>query len=158
MKNIIEKSHRLNKENYIGFVCATFTLCIKDKKIVFNRNDIVDKFIEILKNSCEKYEVKNWIYTFMPNHTHFILEGIHEKSDLWKCVVLFKQQTGDWFSKTMKNASWQKDFYDHIHKKDEDLINHIRYVAENPVRCGIVDSWEKYPYTGALNYKPEELL
>ena len=158
MKYVIERPHRLDKENYVGFVRTTFTLCVKDKKVVFVKDDLVKKFARILKNSCRKHQVKNWIYIFMPEHVHLILEGTCDESDLWKCVVLFKQKTGYWFSKEGKSIKWQKDFYDHIHRKHEDLIRHIRYLAENPVQRKITDNWEKYPYVGSLDYQLGELL
>ncbi|MBN1445644.1 MAG: transposase [Candidatus Omnitrophica bacterium] len=158
MEHPEEKNHRLSKDNYIGFVRVTFTLCEKNKKAIFIEPSLIQIFAEILRNCCDKYNTKNWIYVFMPDHLHFILEGISEKSNLWECVVSFKQKTGYWFSKEMKTAEWQKDFYDHIHRNDEDLIKHIKYLAENPVRQGLFDTWEKYPYTGSLNYRLEELL
>ena len=43
-----------------------------------------------------------------------------------------------------------QDFYDHIIRADEDLGAQIRYVADNPVRRGLVKSWQEYPFTGAL--------
>ncbi len=123
-----ERKHRLPLDRYEGRVRVTFTLCIEGKKTFFTEKAIVDKFLEILIETIEtknKYNCKNWVYIFMPDHLHLILEGNSEKADLWKTVVLFKQKTGFWLSKNRKGIRWQKDFYDHIHRKDEDLKKHI---------------------------------
>lgn len=42
--------------------------------------------------------------------------------------------------------------------KDEDLIAHIRYILDNPVRTGLVASWQEYAYKGSLGCKFEDIL
>ncbi len=153
-----EKKHRLNLDCYKGLVRVSFTLCIKERKIVFTNKDIVEIFVNILKELIEKYDCKNWIYVFMPDHLHLVLEGNSEKADLWKTIVLFKQKTGYWLSKNKSNLFWQKDFYDHILRKDEDLKKHIRYVLENPVRKGLVNDWKDYEFKGSLSYDLYEII
>ena len=79
-----------------------------------------------------------------------IIYGINNDADLWNAVVSYKQQTGFWLSKHRPFISWQKDFYDHIIRKEEDLAVQARYVLDNPVRKGLVPSWREYPYKGAI--------
>jgi putative transposase len=155
---IAEKKHRLNLDCYRGHVIANFTLCIKDKKDIFTHNEIIRLFLDILRESLKKYDCKNWIYVFMPDHLHLILEGNSEKADLWKAIVLFKQKTGYWLSKNGYIVSWQKNFYDHVHRKDEDLKTHIRYILDNPVRGGLVSHWQEYKFKGSLDYNVEDIL
>lgn len=121
IQHAIEKKHRLPLDSYKGRVVATFTLCVENKKPCFTEKAIVDKFLEILIEAKNKYDCKNAVYVFMPDHLHLILEGNSENADVWKSITLFKQKTGFWFSKNKKQIRWQKDFYDHIHRKDEDL-------------------------------------
>lgn len=153
-----EKKHRLPLECYEGRVRVTFTFCIKGKKCLFTDKTIVDKFLEILIEAKNKHNCKNWVYIFMPDHLHLVLEGNSEKADLWKTVVLFKQKTGFWLSKNKEGIQWQKDFYDHIHRKDEDLKKHIIYILENSVRRGLINNWEDYPFKGSLDFELEEII
>jgi len=157
-KNIKEKKHRLPLSMYQGQVRITFTLCVENKRPLFVEKVIVDKFIEILREAKDKYDCRNWGYIFMPDHLHLVLEGKSEKSDLWKAVGLFKQKTGFWLSKNKKDIRWQKDFYDHLHRKDEDLKKHIIYILDNSVRSGLVDNWEDYPFKGSLDFDLEEIV
>jgi putative transposase len=122
-----EKKHRLSLDCYKGRVRVTFTLCVEEKKVLFTEKVIVDTFLEILLEAKNKHDCRNWVFIFMPDHLHLILEGNSEKADLWKTLVLFKQKTGFWLSKNRKGMRWQKDFYDHIHRKEEDLKKHITY-------------------------------
>lgn len=143
-KSIKEKKHRLPLSCYQGEVRVTFALCVEGKKTLFAQKAIVDKFIEILKEAENKFNCKNWVYIFMPDHLHLILEGKSEQSDLWKTIILFKQKTGFWLSQN-KMSGWQKDFYDHIHRKEDDLQKHVIYILNNPVRKGL--STVLYHYT-----------
>ena len=148
-RNIKEKKHRLPLLLYKGKVRITFTLCVEGKKTFFARKTTVNKFLEILREAKNKHDCKNWVYIFMPDHLHLIIEGNSEKSDLWRMMSLFKQKTGFWLSQNAIGIKWQKDFYDHIHRKDEDLKKHIIYLLNNPVRKGLVDNWQNYQKVAA---------
>ena len=87
----------------------------------------------------------------MPDHFHFILEGVSLGANTWKAVVLFKKRTEYWFSKNMPEVQWQKDFFDHLHRKECDLKDYIYYILDNSVRGKIVGNWKDYPYKGLLN-------
>jgi len=157
-RNIKEKPHRLNLNLYKGLVRATFTLCLEGRKSYFVEQYVVNNFLEILKESKDKYDCKNWVYIFMPDHLHLIMEGNSEKSNLWKMIVLFKQKTGFWLSQNSNKIKWQKDFYDHIHRKNEDLMKHIIYLLENPVRKMLVLNWKDYPFKGSLDFNLEDII
>ncbi len=94
----------------------------------------------------------------MPDHLHIVNEGISDESDLWKMLNLFKQKTGFWLSNNREEAKWQKDFYDHIHRKEVDLKKHIRYILNNPVRKGLVSDWREYPFKGSLDFSLEKII
>ena len=146
-----EQKHRLDRNLYKGFVICAFTLCIKDRGSLFVSKDIFSSFEKILLDSLKKNNCDAHVYLFMPDHCHFILEGKSDESDLWKTIVAFKQKTGYWLSKN-KEERWQKDFYDHIIRKDEDLIKQVRYILENPCRKNMVKYWKDYSFRGSTIY------
>jgi len=158
MKTIIGKKHRLNLKEYCGIIRASFTICVNHSSPVFINPDIPKLFVGTLKEAKQKYSCINWIYVFMPDHMHLILEGTHEYSDLWKTIVWFKQTTGYWLAKNMPGVQWQRSFYDHIHRSEKELIKHIIYIANNPVRKKLVKNWEDYPFTGSLDNELREII
>lgn len=133
-------------------------MCIEDKKAFFKDESIVNKFLQILKDVLGKHSCKNIVYVFMLDHLHLILEGVSEEANLWKAIVLFKQKTGFWLSKNGNGIRWQKDFYDHIHRKDDDLRKQINYILDNPVRKELVTNWKDYPFKGSLDFDIEEII
>lgn len=147
-----EKKHRLSLDNYIGFSIVSFTCCILNKKRLFINQVVFKTFEDILLDSLVKYGCDAHVYLFMPDHAHLILQGKKENSDIWKCMVAFKQKTGYWLSKNASDFGWQKDFYDHVLRKDEDLKKQIEYILYNPARKHIVGNWKEYPYKGSTIY------
>src|SRR4030042_916866 len=142
MVMIREKAHRLPKEFYLGSSIVAFTLCVKERAAIFQDSELVNTFIRLLGEIVKKYKCKIPVYCFMPDHVHLIITGIDEKVDLLKVVSLFKQKTGFWMAKNRLGAYWQKDFFDHVIKKDESISTNIKYILDNPVRKGIITDWQ----------------
>jgi putative transposase len=147
-----EKKHRLDAGLYRGFNVVTFTCCILNRRKLFVTQSVFAVFEDILIHELERHGCQSHIYLFMPDHLHLTLQGKFEGSDIRKCLVLFKQKTGYWMSRNGTGFEWQKDFYDHVLRKDEDLVRHVRYILSNPVRTGMVGDWKEYPFKGSTVY------
>ncbi|KAF0162255.1 MAG: hypothetical protein FD188_209 [Ignavibacteria bacterium] len=150
--NIVEKKHRLDSEVYKGGSFVSFTICIKERMELFSNQNTVRAFEKILLEELEKKECAAWVYVFMPDHVHIIISGKTAIADPRKCIAMFKQKTGYWLSQNHRGFFWQKDYYDHILRNDEDLVRHIKYILNNPVRAGMVSYWKEYKYFGSTEY------
>lgn len=152
MKIIREKKHRLVDQIYIGERPISFTLCIKDRKQYFINYSSFQIFKQILLVELKSFDCFAFIYLFMPDHVHLVLGGNNSNSNVKKCLGMFKQKSGYYLGKNSKNIHWQKDYYDHILRSEENLEVHLKYVLNNPVRARIVDYWKKYPFKGSTIY------
>jgi len=76
----------------------------------------------------------------MPDHVHLLIEGTSEASDLPQFVVRWKQKTGYERRRTMGDRLWQGGFYDHVLREEEDRLVVVKYILENPVRAGLIES------------------
>jgi putative transposase len=94
----------------------------------------------------------------MPDHLHIIVMGTQDDVNLLKFINQYKQKTGFWMARNQPDMSWQKDFFDHIIRKNESLPAAIRYVLENPVRKGLVENWQDYPFKGAIGCNLDDVL
>jgi putative transposase len=153
-----EKKHRLPREYYLGETTAAFTLCVHDKKPIFQESTVIEAFIKLLYASVENSRCIVPVYCFMPDHLHIILTGAEPQADLWKTIVSYKQKTGYWLSRNVPTDRWQKDFYDHIIRAEKTIATQVRYILDNPVRKGLVPSWQEYPYKGAIGCSLDEVL
>ena len=59
-----------------------------------------------------------------------------------------------------KGRVWQSESFDHVLRSDESIHNKVQYICENPVRHGLVQSIDDYPWLwrewleGAQNVAP----
>jgi putative transposase len=161
MEKIREKKHRLPDNFYRGYNIVAYTICTHNKEVLFTVKEhlLIEEIKEILKKTCTDYKVKNWIYVFMPDHVHLILQGSDESSDIRKMINMFKQRSGMMLKmRTAGRFRWQKNYYDHVLGKEDDLLTHVKYIAENPVRKKMIDKWENYRYTGSVSFDIEKII
>jgi REP element-mobilizing transposase RayT len=158
MKRVREKKHRLPREKYCGRAVVSFTACLVDRRKPFFEEAIVREFTTLLGEAALRFQCRVLIFCFMPDHLHFLLEGVTDSADSWAAAVLFKQKTGFWFGQQRPEFSWQKDFHDHVIRANEDLVAHARYIAHNPVRWGFVKEWHEYRFTGAFGVDLHDIM
>jgi REP element-mobilizing transposase RayT len=148
--------HRLPDECYRGLITAAFTCCIKDKKQDIARAEIVLPCSEILFTESIQSDCDVLAYIFMLDHCHILLQGKSEHADTLSALRNFKQKSGYWLSKNYHGIEWQKSFYDHILRSDEEIDKHMRYILENPVRKEIIEDLKEYPWKGSSVYDLNE--
>ena len=153
-----EKPHRLPPECYRGQVAVAFTACLLEGQTGLNRASVVSPFVKFLGRVGTKHACLVLIYCFMPDHLHVIVHGREDLSDTRQAMVDFKQLSGFWFRSVKSPLRWQKDFYDHIIRKEQDLGAQVRYVAANPVRRKLAQDWRHYPHTGSIGVDLETAI
>jgi putative transposase len=148
-----ERKHRLRPELYQGRIAVSFTACTKNRVQVFSDEVVTASIAAILVSEATRAECSVIQAVFMPDHCHIILMGETEDADVLRSMKAFKQKSGHWLSKNRPDAKWQKDFYDHILRSDEDMQKHVLYMLENPFRKGIVEDWEEYKFRFSSEFK-----
>jgi len=105
---------------YRSFVSLTELGKFVDKSIIYTHNN-GDLNVKIEK------------YVIMPNHVHLIIglyseTGDRPRSPLQMVVRNIKSYVSKWAGFTV----WQKSFYDHIIRDDEDYNRVAEYIENNP--------------------------
>ena len=154
--NINERKHRLSKELYVGEIAVSFTACIKDSKNLFTDENVFNVFKHMLLEELKSEYCSSYVYMFMPDHLHLILKGESAEANVKTCMDKFKQKTGYWLSKNKIDKKWQKDYYDHVIREEENLEMQIQYILNNPVRAGLIDNWKRYPFKGSTIFNLNE--
>ncbi len=133
-----------------------------------NRNMLVffdesDKrlYLRLLKEQSEKHSVQIWAYCLMDNHVHLIavpsspsglaaaLANTH-----WHYSRLIN------FKKNWRGYLWQGRFFS-CPMDEEYLFAAVRYVEQNPVKAGLVQNAEDYPWSSAkahVKHSKDEIL
>jgi REP-associated tyrosine transposase len=94
----------------------------------------------------------------MPDHIHTLVEGKHPAADFREFVRIFKQRSSFEWKRRHGTMLWQRSYFEHVLRDDEDTVGVARYILENPLRGGLVMRVEDYPYLGSLTMKVRDLL
>lgn len=98
---------------------VSFTLCIENRKELFVTEEIFRHYENLLLIEMNKFLVEAEVYLFMPDHAHLLLRGAKETSNVLNAVKAYKQQSGFWLYQHHPDVHWQKDFYDHVERREE---------------------------------------
>ena len=148
------KSNRLKKYDYSQKGAYFLTICVKDKRKLLGKFDVgaiinrpplqlseygkvIDKAINEIPIHYPQIIVDK--YVIMPNHVHLILiiETIEESRRLIiapTSISVVVQQMKRHVSKQIGHSIWQKSFYDHVIRSEEDYITKWNYIDTNPIR------------------------
>lgn len=124
-----------NREQLLGEICRGDNLSPETKndciKIELSKEGIIVK--EYLKLIVEKYENVNIDeYIIMPNHIHLILkiEDEGNQKTISQIVGQYKRNV----TIQLKYSIWQKSFYEHIIRNENEYYKIKKYIKENPLR------------------------
>ena len=89
-------------------------------------------------------------YVIMPDHIHFFAR-LGPEHGLGTFVRLLKTA----LTKALKTVPcsgpyWQDGFFDHVLRSSESYGEKWGYVRDNPVRAGLVENTEDWPYQGEI--------
>jgi len=155
---IVEKHHRLPEERYWGQKTVSFTACMLNRRRFFTSPDRVQPCVDFLSAAVSEFECIATIYCFMPDHLHVLIKGMKPSARPKEAMDSFKGRSGQWLAENHPTFHWQKDYYDHIIRGSEDWSEHAKYVLLNPVRANLVDDPFKYPFTGCIGVKLEDVF
>ena len=144
------KSTRLKGFDYSSNGVYFITICTANMECILSSIKIVGEGLRALpkiklteigeevKNSVEysnsKYENINIEkYVIMPNHIHLLIainnhRGGRGDPPLQDVIRDIKSYTTHKYGSTL----WQRSYYDHIIRNEEDYLHHLQYIEENP--------------------------
>ena len=137
-------------ESYIIFG----TICVLHGE-PFNTPGLAREVIQSLLWSERKGRFKLYCYCLMPDHLHILFSPGPIAWTLSRGIRAFKRFTArkSW-DYGFHGSLWQKSWYDHVARKSEDLIAICEYILNNPVRWGLVEKAEDWPYSWVIDVLP----
>ncbi len=138
---------RLDECDYSADVDIHVTLCA-DRGRPFEHADIARLACENVEYYCEKLGYRLYGYCAMPDHLHVLLSPAASGVPLSRWLREFKSFTTNKHQKMTGNARlWQRSANDHVCRQGETAETVLRYIVENPVRAGLVEQWQDWPWT-----------
>ncbi|MGX2970637.1 REP-associated tyrosine transposase [Ursidibacter sp. B-7004-1] len=137
---------RLPYYDYSQNGCYFVTICTKNRNCLLSNiingkvqlSEIGVMIEETLKNLLNDYPQSEFSnYVIMPNHLHFIWFN-QDNVLLSDLVRKLKGITAKKYREMMNNqiceSLWQRSFYEHIIRNDEDFLRIWEYIENNPLQ------------------------
>ena len=115
-------------------------------------NPIIAKVIydKILSLHNEKYYL--YAFTIMPNHVHLLYKPVTvEGIPLPLSQIMHSLKGGTAFDinklSNRKGRLWMREYFDYMIRSEQELINIIDYIRNNPVKAKLVNVCEDWQWT-----------
>ena len=91
----------------------------------------------------------------MPNHVHWLLTPLQitlpfgADSLLSSVMHSIKSYTSHQANKLLKRGGsfWSREYYDHLIRSSEQFGRLVIYILQNPVKAGLCNTWDQWPWT-----------
>jgi REP element-mobilizing transposase RayT len=146
MANIKRKNIRLSRQIYANEnLLFSVTICTKERKPIFGNPNWSRKITRSLKTGPFGENVQCLAYCLMPDHLHLLISP--RNGNLVDSISGWKSYTASLLRKEgVMGGCWQRGFYDHALRKEEDVQAVAQYIVNNPVRKKLVQNWQEYPF------------
>lgn len=114
---------------------------------IFLDDEDYRKFLYILSDVLDAYNVECWDACVMPNHYHLALVNL--EPNLPEAMQHLNGEYGLWWNARHGRVGhvFQGRYKDQIVQREGYLLNLVRYIALNPVRAGLVREPELWPWS-----------
>jgi putative transposase len=90
-----------------------------------------------------------YLFLLMPDHAHALMSFPPSGKTIKAIVGKWKE----WTAKHL-NIQWQRDFFEHRLRQEESRREKADYILNNPVRAGLVQKSEQWPFVWFPNQHP----
>ncbi len=124
-----------------------------NRQDLFEENADFQKILEIIKDVKEEMQFKLHAYCLMTNHVHLFIEE-KDFGDIKKIMHKTLTKYVGWYNyKYMRSGSLIGNRYKSEPIENEEYyLTLMRYIHQNPIRAGLVDNIEDYPWSSYNAY------
>jgi putative transposase len=148
------KGHNLVSNYYRCYIKGGtyfFTLVTWERKKLLCKPETIQLLRESFRYAMQKHPFKIVGIVILPDHFHCILELPMNSDNFSLCLGLFKWYFSIHFrsvsNKRREKSIWQKRFWEHYIRDEEELGRCLDYIYYNPVKHGYVKNPMDWPYS-----------
>lgn len=140
-----------------------FTVCTRSRRPILTNAPIRQALMEALEHVRVKYPFHMDAWVILPDHLHCLWtlpEGDSAFSERWSMVKRIVTQrckplsvVGE--SQTRRHREgeiWQRRFWEHSIRSDNDYRIHLEYIHWNPVKHGYAPSALEWPFSSFCHF------
>jgi putative transposase len=126
-------------------IYSVTTICHRRQPLFLNIS-AVDVVADELQRLAVDGIADHLAWVLMPDHLHWLFHL--RDGTLAQCMQLLKGRSARSINRWSRNhgAVWQAGYFDHALRHDDCVLRHARYILENPVRAGLVRTFDGYAH------------
>lgn len=126
-----------------------------NQQVIFENEEDYEKFIETILKYKAVSGYKVFAYCLMSNHIHLIIK--EEKETIEQIMKRIAGSYVYWYNWKYyrKGHLFQDRFKSEPIEDEKYLLTAIRYIHQNPIKAGIVESIDEYRYSSYNEYESE---
>ncbi len=137
--------------NIVVFVTA----CTRGEKQLFVQSDLNQAIVRCFLEERDRLGHSIFAYCLMPDHYHLLCSPNQSGIPITRLIGGINSKiTPLLWNHGYSGRLMQRSFYDHIVRREEILTEIVEYILNNPVRKGLVERSEDYPYSGTPDPLP----
>jgi len=144
-------SLRLRAFDYAARRVYFVTIVAAERRRIFSDERVAEATIQCLRELWQTLQFNLYIYCLMPDHFHALIGAGESNKTLGQICGAFKSLSTRAHWQWYEGKLWQRQFFDHIIRNEEDFFETRDYIRLNPVRKGLVETWQQYKYTGEID-------
>ncbi len=125
------------------------TVCANHRKSILARPEIHDLLVDLWGDTTQ------WVvgcYIIMPDHLHlFCAPASRNSVNVRNWIGYWKSRSAIRWPDSSARPVWQRHAWDRQLRNGESYTEKWHYVRNNPVRAGLVQRVEEWPYQGEMN-------
>ena len=138
---------RLARESYDEDIPVHLTICA-DAGRPFEVEAVARMVCDSIEQASRMLAFELYCYCLMPDHLHLLVSPSRSKKNVSAFLDRFKSFTTNQYWKLgSAGRLWQPSARDRVKRENEPLQTLVAYIANNPVRAGLVECWSEWPYT-----------
>lgn len=131
------------------------TICTESRRAILATDAVSTVLCEEWKSALDRHNWAVGSYCIMPDHVHFFCTDGDRGTRLSEFIGKWKEWTVKRLAREagLSGPIWQKGFFDHLLRSAESYSEKWDYVRNNPVRAGLIDRSEDWPFLGYIHYQ-----
>ncbi|MCI0330785.1 MAG: transposase [candidate division Zixibacteria bacterium] len=132
-------------DNQIYFITTT----TRERDKVFTSDENSRVMLKIFEEIRESGAAKISAFVIMPDHLHLVVKP--EKKSLDKIMQKIKGKSSRLINqlRNRNGGLWQREYFERAIRDEKDLEEKYQYIVYNPVKEGLAERPEEYPYSSA---------
>jgi len=141
-----------------------FTVVTYKRKNILAQIENITLLREAFRHVMEKHPFKIDAIVLLPDHLHCVWTlptGDHDFPKRWRLVKSYFSRKSDDRNNNKPSASrrkkkeqaiWQRRFWEHLIRDENDFAGHVEYIHYNPVKHGLVKAPKDWKYSSFERY------